>query len=71
MYTVVKMLKKYFTIMYCIVSFFIDKAVADLLAFGIDNDQNWYRYQLAGHYWKMGADKLLCLDCTPGIENTP
>jgi len=52
-------------------SIFIDKAVADLLAFGIDNDQNWYRYQLAGHYWKMGADKLLCLDCTPGTENIP
>ena len=42
---------------------FINKKLKPLLSSSIDNDQEFSRRQIIGHYWRMGSDKLECLDC--------
>ena len=34
-----------------------------LLSFSNNNDQEFSRRQIIEHYWRMGSDKLECLDC--------
>ena len=42
---------------------FINKKLKPLISSSIDNDLEFSRRKITGHYWKMGSDKLECLDC--------
>jgi len=35
-----------------------------LLSFSNNNDQEFSRRQIIEHYWRMGSDKLECLNCS-------
>jgi len=47
----------------------IDNALANLLAANINNDQDWYRRKIAGHFWQQRDNRLNCLDCSTDEDN--
>jgi len=43
---------------------FINNRSKDLLYSILSNDQGYSKRQITGHYWRMGTEKLECLDCS-------
>lgn len=42
---------------------FIDNAIEYMIYFTLDNNQDFQRMEMGGHYWKILDGKLNCLDC--------
>ena len=43
---------------------FIDDDLVAILGWNIPNDQEYIRRGIAGHYWEMRDQQLVCLDCS-------
>ena len=44
--------------------FYLNTNLGNMLTKSIDNDQGLRPYRTTGHYWKMRANELECLDCS-------